>query len=96
MYNYAQYKLSWVYFNLSEMNKAIEGFKKVVAAVSGKKGKGVIDFRRQALSDLVVCYAEIDNGSQQARNYFKSVLDTSEAEKLSNQVVVLIRELNLD
>jgi tetratricopeptide (TPR) repeat protein len=79
MFNYAQYKLSWVYFNLSEMEKAIEGFKKVVAAVSGKKGKGVIDFRNQALSDLVVCFAEIDNGWQQALDYFKSVLDTDEA-----------------
>ncbi len=78
MYNYALYKLSWVYFNMGEMEKAIDGFKRVVAAVSGGKGKGTIEFRNQALNDLVSCFAEIDNGWQEALDYFKSVLPEDE------------------
>ena len=79
MYNYALYKLSWVYFNMAEMDKAIDGFKRVVSAVSGGKGKGVIEFRNQALNDLVSCFAEIENGWQTALDYFKGVLPEDEA-----------------
>jgi len=79
MYNYAQYKLSWVYFNMGEMEKAIDGFKMVVKAVSTGKSKGVIEFRNQALNDLVVCFAEVENGWETALDYFKSVLPEDEA-----------------
>ena len=83
MYNYAQYKLGWVYFNLHEFESAIETFKKVVAAVSKDEGKvkGVIEFRDQALNDLVVTFAEIDDGWVHARDYFLKVLPEEAAYK---------------
>ncbi len=82
MVNYAMYKLAWVYFNLREYDTAIEMFQKVVAAV-GKQGtgKGVIEFRNQALNDLVVTFAEVDNGWQRARDYFLKVMPEEEAYK---------------
>lgn len=81
MYNYALYKLGWVYFNLREFDQAIDTFKKVVSAVSKAEGKGVIEFKNQALNDLVVTYAEIDDGWIKARDYFLSVLDEEQAYK---------------
>lgn len=80
MYNYALYKLAWVYFNLSEFEQSIDTFHKVVAQVSAEKsgGKGIIEFKNQALNDLVVTYAEVDNGWVRARDYFKKILPDEE------------------
>lgn len=81
MFNYALYKLGWVYFNLHEFDTAIETFQKVVSQVAKIEGKGVIEFKNQALNDLVVTYAEIDNGWQHAKDYFMKVLPEEEAYK---------------
>jgi tetratricopeptide (TPR) repeat protein len=81
MYNYALYKLGWVYFNLREFDTAIETFQKVVSQVAKIEGKGVIEFKNQALNDLVVTYAEIDNGWQHAKDYFLKVLSEEDAYK---------------
>ncbi|MDP6943807.1 MAG: outer membrane protein assembly factor BamD, partial [Myxococcota bacterium] len=70
MYNYALYKLGWVYFNLVEFEKAVKTFKTVIASISGGKSRGVIEFRSQALNDLIVAYAEIEGGWRLARDYF--------------------------
>lgn len=79
MFNYALYKLGWVYFNLAMYNKTIDTFQKVVAAVSKQASK--IEFRGQALNDLVVTYAEVDHGWDRARDYFFSVLPKKKAWK---------------
>ena len=81
MYNYALYKLGWVYFNLREFDKTIETFHQVVEHVSNAKGKGVVEFREQALNDLVVTYAEVDDGWVLARDYFLKVLPEEQAYK---------------
>ncbi len=81
MYNYALYKLGWVYFNLREFDKTIETFHQVVEQVSKAKGKGVVEFREQALNDLVVTYAEVDDGWVLARDYFLKVLPEEQAYK---------------
>ena len=70
MYNYALYKLGWVYFNLTEFEKTIDTFKKVVASIGGAHNRATIEFREQALNDLVVTWAEVDNGWREAREYF--------------------------
>ena len=54
---------------LAEFEKTIDSFHKVIAAVGGENS-GMIEFREQALNDLIQAYAEIDNGWQQARDYF--------------------------
>ena len=79
MFNYALYKLGWVYFNLAMYDKTIETFQKVVAAVSKQKSK--IEFRTQALNDLVVTYAEVEHGWDRARDYFFSILPKKKAWK---------------
>ncbi len=38
-------------------------------------------FRNQIFGDLVVCFAELENGWNQALTYFKSVLPESEGYK---------------
>lgn len=70
MYNYALYKLAWVYYNLTEFRKAIETFHAVVDAIKHEKEKAKVEFREQALNDLVLSYVEVENGWQEALEYF--------------------------
>lgn len=81
MYNYALYKLGWVYFNLTEFRKAIETFQNVVQIVGKGTTRGMIEFKDQALNDLIVCYAEIPEGWREAREYFVDVIGEEEAYK---------------
>ena len=79
MFNYALYKLGWVYFNLAMYDKTIKTFQKVVAAVSKQSSK--VEFRSQALNDLVVTYAEIEHGWDRAKDYFFSIMPAQKAWK---------------
>ncbi|GEM_PF-405398 len=72
MYNYALYKLGWVYFNLREFRRTIETFQAVVREISKQGGKA-IGFRDQALKDLIPAYAELENGWPEAKAYFLKV-----------------------
>ncbi len=73
MYNYALYKLGWVYYNLREFQRTIETFQAVVKEISKEGDKGKIEFRDQALKDLVQAYAELDGAWPKAKEYFISV-----------------------
>ncbi|MCB9736364.1 MAG: tetratricopeptide repeat protein [Deltaproteobacteria bacterium] len=91
MYNYALYKLGWVYFNLAEFEKTIDTFKKVISSIKEQKTDGVIEFRAQALKDLVQAYAELDNGWQMARDYFmKEVGEEDTYRKLDQMAALLV------
>lgn len=80
MYNYALYKLGWVYFNLREFDQAIETFQAVVAEIDADADVvGRVEFRAQALNDLIVTYAEIEDGWRHARDYFIEVVGEEEA-----------------
>ncbi|MBM4370507.1 MAG: tetratricopeptide repeat protein, partial [Deltaproteobacteria bacterium] len=71
MYNYALYKLSWVYYNLSEFEKAIDTFHKVIEAIKSESSEQAkVSFREQALNDLVLVYTEVENGWRLALDYF--------------------------
>lgn len=91
MFNYALYKLGWVYFNLAEFEKTVDTFKKVVSTLEGAKGQGVIEFRSQALNDLVVTWAEMDDGWKDARSYFmKQVGEEDTYKKLDKMAGLLV------
>jgi tetratricopeptide (TPR) repeat protein len=77
MYNYALYKLGWVYFNLREFRRTVETFQEVVKKVSAKAGQ--ISFREQALNDLVKTWAEMDDSWREALGYFKKVIKSEKA-----------------
>lgn len=64
-YDYALYKLGWVYYNQGEYRDTIETFKKVVERTDDQLG-----FQEQALSDLVLAYSEIEEGWEEMRDYF--------------------------
>lgn len=81
MFNYALYKLGWVYFNLAEFEKTIDTFQQVIASMKDAGGDGVIEFRSQALKDLIQAYAEIDNGWRMAREYFMKEIGEVETYK---------------
>jgi len=93
MYNYALYKLGWVYYNLRELDKALDTFKQVVEEVSIGGETGRIQLRDQALNDLVVVWAEVDENDawEKAREYFLSVLPESEAYKKLIRMADLIQ-----
>jgi len=91
MFNYALYKLGWVYFNLAEFDKTIETFHSVIKAIKGKESGGLIEFREQALNDLIQAYAEVDNGWRDAREYFlKETGDQETYEKLDKMAALLV------
>jgi len=90
MFNYALYKLGWVYFNLAEFNKTIDTFKRVIASIKGGGGGGVIEFRAQALKDLIQAYAELDNGWQMARDYFMSEVGEEDTYQKLDQMAGLL------
>ena len=79
MVDYARYKLGWVYFNLGDFEDAINTFHTVVERVSTGTTRGMIEFKDQALNDLVVCYAEVDDGWKLAREYFIKIIGEKEA-----------------
>lgn len=64
-YDYALYKLGWTHYNLGDFRDSVETFKQVVERTSKTLG-----FQRQAINDLVVAFAEVENGWQEAREYF--------------------------
>ncbi len=91
MYNYALYKLGWVYFNLTEYEKTIETFQKVVAAIGEGSNRARIEFREQALNDLIVAWAELDNGWQDAKRYFlKEIGEEKTYDKLEKMAGLLV------
>ena len=63
-YDFALYKLGWVFYNQGEYRDSIGTFKKVVERTDEKLG-----FQKQALNDLIVAFAEIDQGWKEARAY---------------------------
>ena len=69
-YDFALYKLGWVYYNLNKFRKSISTFKKVVERTNNQLG-----FQNQAINDLVVAYAEIEDGWQEMRDYFMKKRD---------------------
>lgn len=82
MFNYALYKLGWVYYNLREFRRAIDTFKQVIAEIGTDGAAGKLEFRKQAIKDLVKVYAELDHGWPEAEEYFTSVVGDEEAFKL--------------
>lgn len=72
MFNYALYKLGWVYYNLREFRRTVETFQAVVREISKLKGKA-LSFKEQALKDLVPAYAELERGWPEAKAYFKKI-----------------------
>ncbi len=72
MFNYALYKLGWVYYNLREFRRTVETFQAVVREISKLKGKA-LSFKEQALKDLVPAYAELERGWPEAKSYFAKV-----------------------
>ncbi len=77
IYNYALYKLGWVYFNLREFRRTIETFQMVIKEVGsdscGKKEEmnaSKMGFIDQACKDLDQAYAELEHGWDEAERYF--------------------------
>ena len=91
MFNYALYKLGWVYFNLAEFEKTIKTFQQVVASIGKGANRARVEFRSQALNDLIVTWVEIDEGWKQARPYFlKEVGEVETYKKLEKMAGLLV------
>ena len=64
-YDYALYKLGWTFYNQQEFRASIDTFKKVVEQKDDRLG-----FQNQAINDLLVAFAAVDDGWLEARAYF--------------------------
>ena len=74
-YAYAMYKLGWCYFNVDDLQKAIETMKAVVAysmAQSSAENKTSVKLEDEALRDLVRFFAEA-GALDEAYDYFKKL-----------------------
>lgn len=71
VYNYALYKLAWVYYNLKEWRLGIDTFKSVIEGLaSTTQEQKKIEFRNQAMNDLVMVFSEVQDGWIECRDYF--------------------------
>ena len=71
VYNYALYKVAWVDINEFLFEEALTRFQTVVSNLDMAPDPS-LDFRRQALNDMLKCYVELDNGWTRAREYYES------------------------
>ena len=62
---YARYKLGWVHYNQNDYRLAVDTFKQVV-----ETNDQTIGFRNQALNDLILGFAQLEDGWKEARTYF--------------------------
>jgi TolA-binding protein len=77
VYNYALYKLGWTYYNLGGMDPknyraAITTFLQVIGNIDKERTseKSKIEFRDQAMKDIIIAFAAVSTGTQEAREYF--------------------------
>lgn len=71
LYNYALYMLAWVDINEDQHMDALNKLQQVVRNIDGAADQRM-DFRTQALNDMLGPYAAIDNGWQLAREYYET------------------------
>lgn len=64
-FDYAMYKMGWVHYNQNEYRKSIDTFKKVV-----ERKDDTLGFQSQAINDLLIAFAAVDDGWKEARTYF--------------------------
>lgn len=69
IYSYALYKLAWCDYNIGAFDKARKKLEEVVD-FADNHGKGMVDLRNEALSDLVVVFVRLDRPDE-AITYFK-------------------------
>ena len=83
LHPYAHYKIAWCYFNESDFPSALAGLEKAIGESrklqqNGDKKLGV---EEEALSDLVLFFAEYGNPSE-AKDYFEKLVTKEKANEL--------------
>jgi tetratricopeptide (TPR) repeat protein len=71
VYGYAGYKTAWVYYNLKDYKRAMEGFVALIVEPGSHDSSHAI-LVREARKDMVLSYAEI-GGPERAWEFFKRV-----------------------
>lgn len=72
IYNYAMYKIGWIDINEELFEEALTKFQTVVANLDANP-EDTLDFRNQALNDMLLAYAELDQGWQRAQQYYENL-----------------------
>ena len=70
VYNYALYKVAWVDINEFMFEEALSKLQTVVRNLD-QLSEPQLDFRRQALNDMLKAYVELDSGWVRAREYYE-------------------------
>ncbi|MFU8807317.1 MAG: tetratricopeptide repeat protein, partial [Bradymonadaceae bacterium] len=84
-YDYALYKQGWVFYNMGEWRDSVDTFKDVVA-----RTKESVGFNNQAINDLVVAFAQLDEGWKEARAYFMETKDKDFTYDKIGQMAILL------
>lgn len=81
--NFALYKISWCYYNKTEVKNATKIMQTVVATSGGKQNE--IELREEALKDLILFFS--DQGEiDEAKTYFSSVGEPGYARKVMEKL----------
>lgn len=95
LYNYAIYKLGWVDINDYQHEDALTRFQTVVSNLSANPSDS-LDFRNQSLNDMLLAYAELDQGWARARDYYLQVEDEQFMRRKLSQLSGLFDEQGKD
>lgn len=81
--NFALYKMAWTYYNMADLESAINALEKVIDGVNQATGvqHARLELRKEALHDLVVYYADhhVSGSAARATEYFEKIAKTPEA-----------------
>jgi len=95
IYNYAIYKLGWVDINEDYFEEALTRFQTVVANLDANPGD-TLDFRNQAMNDMLLAYVDLENGWQRAREYYESIEGEEFMRRKLSQLANLYDDRGLD
>lgn len=95
LYNYALYKVAWVDINEDLHEEALTRLQTVVSNLEANP-TDALDFRNQALNDMLLAYAELDQGWQRARDYYLGVEDEEFMRRKLSQLAGLFDEQGKD
>ena len=81
--NFALYKMAWTYYNMADLDSAMNSLERVIAGVNSASAvqRARLELRKEALHDLVSFYAERGEqaGAASAAEYFTRVGRTPDA-----------------
>jgi len=92
--DYAHYKLAWLYYLTDRLDQSVDTFKRVVSSAERSASLGTIEFRTQALDDLLHVYANLAGGWRLAREYYVTEVGEDDAYRRLVRLAMLLADVD--